>query len=126
MSNFTTKNYALDLSKKTISRGEIHDKDVITQSIESILMTGYRERVFEPSYGSFLPNVIFERLTPSEADKLLNEVIKLITKYEDRITVVNNLCKIKVSLTNHFLELTIVYVINENGNREEFNKRIVF
>lgn len=125
MSEFEFKNYALDISKKAMTQGQVIDKQVITQSIETILMTDRYERVMEPSFGSFLSGLVFETLDSTQASKLLDDIIRLIRTYEDRITILSNRCNLKVNLPGHYIELKILYVIN-GGSVEEFNKRIVF
>lgn len=119
-------NYALDLSVKTIAKAVVVDQDVISQSIENILMTGFRERVMEPSYGSILPNYIFEKLTPQNADSLLSDVIRLIKKWENRVRVLDNDCRIILNKPAHYIELYIVYYNIAAGTTAAFNKRIVF
>lgn len=126
MKQYSINDYALDLSKKSLTICEVYDKDVINQSIENILMTGTYERVLEPSYGSFLSSVVFERLDNSTAELLLDNIIELIIANENRISIKTNLCKMSISKTLNMLSLTIVYVIKADGTQAEFNKRIVY
>jgi phage baseplate assembly protein W len=123
---FTTDNYALDLSKNPISQGIVVDQKVISQSIENILMTSYRERVFQPMYGSFLPTYVFNNLNAQTADSVLSSVIELIKKYEDRVSVIDSHCRIILNKPAGYLELNIVYVNIATGTAGTFNKRIVF
>jgi phage baseplate assembly protein W len=125
MSNFEFKNYALDISKNVLSKGQVVDKDVITQSIETILMTDRYERVMEPSFGSMLSGLVFERLDRTQASTLLDDIINLIRTFETRVSILSNACRLKVNVENHYIEIKIVYVII-GGSVEEFNKRIVF
>lgn len=126
MNKFFNTNYALDLSKKVSSQSDVVDKAAINQSIECILMTEQYERVFEPNFGSFLSSIVFERLNNDNAEKLLDAIISLVTKYENRITVVSELCSMNVSQTDHMISLKLVYVINSDNTPGEFNKKIVF
>lgn len=125
MNRYFSNNYALDLSKKALSVGEVVDKDVINQSIEAILMTGIGERVFE-DFGSLLSTVVFENLDSNSAENLLDSIINTIVTYEKRITIVSDVCSLNISRTNHSLTLKIVYFINVDGSSAEFNKKIVF
>jgi phage baseplate assembly protein W len=126
MNKFFNSNYALDLAKKVSSQSDVVDKAAINQSIECILMTEQYERVFEPNFGSFLSSIVFERLNNDNAEKLLDAIISLVTKYENRITVVSELCAMNVSQNDHMISLKLVYVINSDNSPGEFNKKIVF
>lgn len=126
MNKFFNSNYALDLAKKVSSQSDVVDKAAINQSIECILMTEQYERVFEPNFGSFLSSIVFERLNNDNAEKLLDAIISLVTKYENRITVVSELCSMNVSQNDHMISLKLVYVINSDNTPGEFNKKIVF
>ena len=126
MNKFFNSNYALDLAKKVSSQSDVVDKAAINQSIECILMTEQYERVFEPNFGSFLSSIVFERLNNDNAEKLLDAIISLVTKYENRITIVSQLCSMNVSQNDHMISLKLVYVINSDNTPGEFNKKIVF
>lgn len=125
MNRYFSNNYALDLSKKALSVGEVVDKDVINQSIEAILMTGIGERVFE-DFGSLLSTVVFENLDSNSAENLLDSIINTIVTYEKRITIVSDVCSLNISRAQHSLHLKIVYYINVDGSSSEFNKKIIF
>jgi len=126
MNKYTSNNYALDVSKKPFTIGDATDKVAINQSIESILMTGYRERVFEPNYGCFLMNVIFERLTSETGEELLDRIIQQILLYEDRIQILTNQCEMNINTQQNSLGLIIRYIIIADGTSADFNRRIVF
>ena len=93
MTRYNISNFALDISKKTISQGEVVDIKAIHQSIENILMTGYHERVFE-DYGCFLTSLIFENIDERMASDIMRRVIAIVSKYETRIKIVDSLCNI--------------------------------
>lgn len=126
MNKFFNSNYALDLAKKVSSQSDVVDKAAINQSIEAILMTEQYERVFEPSFGSFLSSIVFERLNSDSAEKLLDAIISLIVKFEKRISVISQLCTMNISTNEHMISLKIVYVINSDQSPGEFNKKIIF
>lgn len=123
---YITTQYAIDISLKTISQGEVVDAKVISQSIENILMTGNNERVFEPTYGSFLPNMVFRNMTVSYANDVLENIIRLIKKFETRIFIKEQDCRIDVITSSATIEISIPYIITASGTAAEFNKRIVF
>lgn len=122
---FKVSHYALDISKNTISVGEVSDVAAINQSIEDILLTGRDERVFE-EYGSFLQDVLFKNLNENTATELMKNIISLIGKYETRVKIVPNLCGITVTRAKASLDLKIGYYIIATNTVGEFNKRIVF
>lgn len=126
MNKFFNSNYALDLAKKVSSQNDVVDKAAINQSIEAILMTEQYERVFEPSFGSFLSSIVFERLNSNSAEKLLDSIISLIVKFEKRISVLSQLCSMNISTNDHMISLKIVYVVNSDQSPGEFNKKIIF
>lgn len=125
MPNYFLNNFALDLSKKVLTNVDVVDKDVINQSIESILLTGIGERVFE-DFGSFLQTVLFHRLDSDSAERLLDEMISTIVRYETRITIVSDLCSLNISRQTQTMRIKLVYYINADGSSGEFNKKIVF
>lgn len=126
MNKFFNSNYALDLAKKVSTQSDVVDKAAINQSIESILMTEQYERVFEPNFGSFLSGLVFERLDSNSAERLLDSIISLIIKYENRISILSQLCTMNISKNEHMISLKIVYVINSDQSPGEFNKKIIF
>jgi len=120
------KNFALDLSKNVISQIDVVDQAAINQSIECILMTDQNERVFEPSFGSFLSGIVFESLEEKSAELLLDRIITLILKFENRISILSQLCSMNISRSSNSLSLKIVYKINSDQTPGVFNKKIVF
>ena len=123
---FESNKYALDISRKPISRGVVVDVDDIKQSIETILMTGRYERVFEPGFGFNLGGIVFEQLNESSAESLLTSMIKQVSTYENRVKVLSNACRMNINSTAHSIDIRLVFVVIVTGNVEEFNKRILF
>ena len=117
--------FAYDLSKDVLTKGEIYDVDVINQSIEMILTTKKGERVFNPFYGSVLPLVIFENITTRNGDAVLDQVIKDIEEWEDRITIDPQRAKLSIKPDENSLRLTIPYTINKNGITSSFDKKVL-
>ena len=117
--------YALDVAKKVSTDMDVVDKSAINQSIESILMTEPNERVFE-DFGSFLSGIVFESLDARSAEALLDNIIKLVLKYESRISILTNLCSMNISRSSYSLELKLLYVISTDQSPGQFNKKIIF
>lgn len=125
MGNLFVSKFALDLNKKVLTNVDAVDDEVIKQSIEMILMTNVGERLFE-DFGANLNAVPFERLDETSAEILLDNIIKTITIYEKRISIISNECSINISKVNHYVKLKISYYKNIDGSSGEFNKKIIY
>jgi len=126
MSIFKEINYAIDISRKAFTNVEVGDKDAISQSIESILLTSPYERVFFPSFGSPLNKEIFKNINEDTGEQLLTRIIRLIQRWEKRIYILEDKCTMSISLENHTLYLNIIYYILTDGSAGQFNKKIIF
>lgn len=118
--------FALDLNKRVLTNVDAVDNKVISQSIESIIMTSPGERIMFSSFGSPLNQVVFSRLDSRSGEMLLDSLISLILKYETRITILSDLCSLNISRGDNSMNIKIVYVINKTSTPGEFNKKIVF
>lgn len=67
----------------------IADIEVILSSWNNILITPKRSYVFDPEYGSNLYKLVFEPLDQQTQEKIREEVIDTITRYDDRATIKN-------------------------------------
>ena len=119
--------FAYDLSKD-ISKGEIYDYDVINQSIEIILTTLFKDRLFNPYFGCILGSSPFETINSTSGEKLLDSIISSINRLEKRITILSNLCRIVVLSNQRAIIITLPYVVKNASNQvvQQFNKQINF
>jgi uncharacterized protein len=124
--NLVSENWAYDISKNVITKGEITDVEVISQSIEMILSTYFGERIFNPLFGSSLTSLIFEGYSNSRAQTLADEILTAIERIEDRIVVDKGNSEFIFDDDTGVLEITIPYVIVREKIQSYFNKRIVF
>lgn len=76
------------------------DFELIEDSIYNILQTLPGERVHDPNFGCSLRILIFEPLDEFLAYQIKTEVSKALTKYEDRISVID----VDVALPGEFDE----------------------
>ncbi len=120
------KNYAYDLAKRVLTKGEALNAEAINVSIENVLSTVYGERIFLLEFGSPLFGTMFENLNESTADTLLDKIIESIEKWEDRIYIHKNLARIQIIVDLNTLVLSIPYSIIQNNLTGTFKKRIVF
>jgi uncharacterized protein len=119
------EDWAIDLNKNLISKGDVKNEDAIKQSIEVILSTAYGERLFNRSFGCGLFEYIFENLNPNTGEQLLTNIIQSIKKWEDRITILESFCKMDINEDDHSIILTIPYTINRSGLVDKFQKKIL-
>lgn len=113
--------YAYDMDS---SKGEVWDIDCINKSIENILTTSYGERIFNLGFGSPLNFSLFEGMTNIQGEKLINDVIDALKRWEDRITIIENDVRLYSNSDNSF-SLSIPYRINKNNITSTFKKKII-
>jgi phage baseplate assembly protein W len=118
--------WAYDISKDIISKGEIYDVNVINQSIESILSTLPGERLFNPNFGSTLGTYLFEHINEDSGEKILDDIISEIQRFEDRIIIVSQMASIKLYNDESAIILTIPYIIKVRNIASKFEKKINF
>lgn len=97
-------------------------KDSIRANLINFLLTGSRERIMKPSFGSNIRNQIFEQVSNND----IKQIESIIHNYiEDNFPNVK-LEELNVSTNNHLLNITFKYsVINTNIKDEVqliFNK----
>ena len=121
----TVHNWAYDLHKQPLTKGEVFDEDVINLSIENILSTLRGERLFNENFGSILPLVLFEHLNYNSAFDLLNSVLIAIRRFEKRITVKIDEVELNILTNENAFTLIIPYVVNRTGLTNTFTKKVV-
>jgi phage baseplate assembly protein W len=67
----------------------INDIEVILNSWNNILITPKRSYIFDPEYGSNLYKIVFEPVDQITQEKIRQEVIETIQKYDDRASIRN-------------------------------------
>lgn len=117
--------WAYDIDKNPIDQGEIWDVDVINQSIEMILGTMYGERLFNPGFGFGLQYRIFESMSSSKAESLLDEISTAIKRWEDRITLLESEMRIIANVDKNSVIIIIPYIINRVNIKSVFKKKLV-
>ena len=117
--------FAYDMAKNTKKTGEVVNENAINVSIENILLTNYGERIFLPDFGSPIPLVIFETLNENNGERLLNDIIEAIKKWESRITLIEEDIRMNVKLEENTLNLIIPYKIKRNGLTGTFSRKII-
>lgn len=117
--------WCYDIAKDVINKGEIWDEDVISQSIEIILATVFGERIFNPFFGSSLYIYLAEGITKHTAERLLNDILTAIKRWEKRISIIDDNVELLVGLDGHSIRIKIPYIINKSKIVSTFDKKIV-
>lgn len=125
---FQQSNFALDISKQPFSKVQVVDKDAISQSMEAIIMTSKRERVFNPNFGSTLTANIFKLMTEKKGEEILDYITSLLRRYESRIIIYDEMCTIDIDSDRHILTLNIAYSIKPVSSSQilYFKRKMMF
>lgn len=63
------------------------DKRAVVASIKNLLLTNFYERLWQPSLGSNLMNILFENVDPMTETTLIQEIKNVLTNFEPRATI---------------------------------------
>lgn len=118
-------NFAYDLHKEIITKGEAIDSEAINVSIENIISTLYGERIFSPYFGSDMAITLFEAFTESDAQLFLGRLIEAIKRWETRITLIEHEIDLKIFRNENSMALVLPYIIDRNGLTNTFSKKII-
>lgn len=64
-----------------------YDEQAVIRSIKNLLLTKPYERLFQPTLGSNIDNLLFEPITPLTASLLRDEITRTITNFEPRANI---------------------------------------
>jgi phage baseplate assembly protein W len=117
--------WAYDISRNVVSKGEIYDVAVINQSIENILTTIPGERIFNLSFGSSLMLRVFEIASKKNGEELLNDVVKTIQFWDNRIKIIESEMRLVIDEDNNSALIEIPYRIKTSGLKGVFQKKII-
>jgi phage baseplate assembly protein W len=118
------EDWAYDLNKSLFKGKELFNEDVISQSLDSIIGTIAGERLFNRSFGTGLFLYLFENLDNSTAEKILDEIIRAIKRWENRIIIDENSVRMDIYQDQNSIVLSIPYKIVRTGRREVYKKKI--
>jgi hypothetical protein len=65
------------------------NEDAIIRSLKNLLFTNKYERLFQPTIGSNLKNLLFEPVSPQTESNIKEEIKRLIENYEPRVNIVD-------------------------------------
>lgn len=66
-----------------------YDEQSVVRSVKNLLQTGLYDRLFQPTLGTSLSQLLFETCTPLTASLVQDEIVRMITNYEPRATIYN-------------------------------------
>ena len=118
--------FAYDLAEKVISKGELYDEAVISQSITNILGTSFGERVFNLTFGSSLSFKLFEIFDTRSGEELLNLIVQQIYVYlGNQIVIDEQGMKMSIDKDNNAMRLTIPYRIKNSAKKSLYKKNFI-
>jgi len=121
--NPNPNHWCVDLSNDMLKNPEIFDGDVIEQSVINILSCNFFEWIFS-NFGSGLPDLLFNNFTSKQGDALVQSLIDDIKAVEDRIIIDEQNVNLIWDSKSNNLQISIPYLILENGRSSVFNKTV--
>jgi hypothetical protein len=100
--NFTTQN------PYPVLRTEI---DAVFQSLRNILMTSRGERLFLPTFGSDLEDILFEPIDELAENRIMEEVIRAITQWDPRLTIIWPNSSITANPAENRYDVVLVFTV---------------
>ncbi len=89
-----------------------------------ILSTGVGERINNPAFGSVLPNILFSTINESAGEKILNSCVDAINRWEDRITVIDSACRLKIIQDENAIIVIIAYQLKKDGTVSKYISKV--
>lgn len=83
----------------------VTNENAVKKSLKNLLSTKFDERVFQPTVGSNVSNLLFELPTQFTSYSLVNEIERLISNFEPRVHLTD-----RVSVV--YQELDDAYIIS--------------
>lgn len=66
-----------------------YDEQAVVRSVKNLLQTAPYDRLFQPTLGTTLNQLLFEPCTPLSASLVQDEIVRMINNYEPRATIYN-------------------------------------
>lgn len=68
---------------------KLSDNDAVKRSIRNIILTGFYEMPFRPSFGSGIQQQMFENVTVATRHQMISNIESAISRYEPRAKILN-------------------------------------
>lgn len=89
-----------------------YNEQAVIRSIKNLLLTKPFERPFNPLLGSQIDSLLFEPLSPLTSSLLEDEIIRTITNYEPRASIIS--VDVSVYPDQNAYQATMVFYIGNN------------
>lgn len=89
----------------------VFDVPSVKQSIASILSTIIGERVFNPTFGSGVQDMVFELIDDISANSILNQIYDSVTRWDPRVQIDFGRSTVIPDIDNYGYKVTIYYSI---------------
>jgi hypothetical protein len=97
-------------------------KDAVKSNLLNYILTGKRERIFNPTFGSGLPELLFEPVNDDLAARIENLILGGVEQYFPRV-IVNNI-EINLSPDNSTVNIYMNYSVTNTNIEDEFELNI--
>ena len=97
----------------------IVDSGYISNPVALLVQTGFGELFGLPELGSGLYEVTFDYVNQQYFDTLKNIIVDAVTKFESRVTISEDMIKVKVNEMNNHISITIGYMISDTDQYNE-------
>lgn len=113
--SFTPNPVTGDVSKKI-------DANAVKQSLKTLILTNYYERLFQPDKGGNLRGLLFEPLSPQVANTITKVIENLIVSYEKRVRLTSVTANTQLDYNSY--GITIRYYIIGIEKPQVFNTEL--
>lgn len=124
LDDFLKSTYAIDVDKELASQAI--NQQAISNAIDNIIGTEYRERIFNPTFGSPLNALIFENPNENQIRSIIENLIQKIETLEPRVSILKSQVSVKVKIEQRSIDLEFPYNTVFGSNLETYSTRILF
>jgi phage baseplate assembly protein W len=96
-----------------------YDENAVIVSVRNLLLTNFYERLFQPSVGSNLQQLLFEPATDITANMLNDEIRTTIRNYEPRITI--DVLQVLPNIDTNSFQVNMSFYIGNNSTPTTVN-----
>jgi phage baseplate assembly protein W len=91
--------------------GYVSNAQSIYQSVYNIVTTRKGERIFNPRYGVFLEDSLFEFSDDITRNLIISELINAVNEFEPRVNILVNESDVILQPNDNAIELTLIFEI---------------
>ena len=101
---------------------EKSDEDILSTSVQMIVLTALGERVMYPEFGSQAPFLVFEPNNPSTVNRMRTAIQDALNKWDDRVSVQ----KVEFESVNDKLSIRIFWKRKKFGSMHTEQVQFMF